>query len=255
MKPKEEMTIDQLTVRSSIQIYQADSSIMKPSGFGTGCIVNYLGYTFLLSVSHVTNKDGLTTFLETNLPPENNTTHLKPIGDFIWYDIFHINGPVSQSDFEDILKHGEKIDFTFSKLTEKIELRQPAIDFGSFNVEESDKVSLNLKYATVPDKDKTYSFYGKIRPEYQGTYLKMTPTLKNGLKFHKTKGLLHMFLAPEIIRDKEDYRGCSGAPILDSEGRIVALVCSLVTNSKVIYGISIQECMKLIKLTISSNLL
>ncbi|BEV05018.1 hypothetical protein [Chryseobacterium gambrini] len=247
------MTVDQLTVLSSIQIYQADPKIMKPDGFGTGCIVNYLGQTFLLSVSHVTNNDGLTTFLETNLPPENNTVPLKPIGGFIWYDIFHIPESISTAEFKDIITEGERIDFTFSKLTERFELKQPAMNFGSFEVEEGDKVTLDLSYATTPDKNQTYSFYGKIRPEYNGIFLKMTPTLKNGLKFHKTKGLFHMFLAPQIIKDKEDYRGCSGAPILDSEGRIVALACQLLTNTKVIYGISIQECMKLIKLAIDTN--
>jgi len=55
-----------------------------------------------------------------------------------------------------------------------------------------------------------------------------------------------MFLAPEIITDKENYEGCSGAPILDSQGRIVALACAVLTNSKVIYGFSIQECKKLL---------
>ena len=36
------MTIEELTIRTSIQIFQADRSIMKPEGFGTGCIVKYL---------------------------------------------------------------------------------------------------------------------------------------------------------------------------------------------------------------------
>ncbi|WPO84614.1 hypothetical protein SD427_18980 (plasmid) [Chryseobacterium sp. JJR-5R] len=248
------MTVDQLSVYSSIQIYQANPNIMKPEGFGTGCIVAYLGHKFLLSVSHVTNDDNLTTYLETNLPPENNTTPLKPIGNFIWYDIFHYNNlSLDLIDFEDLLAGGERIDFTFSKLTENFELKQPPIDFGLFNVEEGEKVSLDLKYANTPNKDETYSFYGKIRPKYEGIYLKMEPTLKNGLKFHKTKGLFHMFLAPKIIKDKDDYRGCSGAPILDSEGRIVALACSLRENSQIIYGISIQECMKLIKLALDTN--
>jgi hypothetical protein len=62
-----------------------------------------------------------------------------------------------------------------------------------------------------------------------------------------------MFLAPEVIKHKDDYRGCSGAPILDSEGQIVALACKIVENTKVVYGFSIQECMKLIKMTIDTN--
>jgi hypothetical protein len=247
------MTVEELTVRSSVQIFQADKNVLKPVGFGTGCIVKYLGNTLLISVSHVTNDDGLTTFLETNLPPDNNTTPLKPIGGFVWYDTFKVTDGMDLTDFESLITNGERIDITFSKLTENFELKQPSMDFGFFKVEESDKLMLDLEYATVPDKDKTYSFYGKIRPEYQGIYLKMTPTLKNGLKFHKTNGYFHKFLAPQIITDKDDYAGCSGAPILDSEGQIVALACKVAVNTKIVYGFSIQECMKLIKLTIDTN--
>lgn len=248
------MTVEELTVRTSIQIYQADKNIMKPEGFGTGCIVKYLGHTLLLSVSHVTNDDGLTTFLETNLPPDGNTTPLKPIGGLVWYDILKVSEGMDLTDFESLLENGgERIDVTFSKLTEDFELKQQAMDFGFFQIEESDKLMLDLNDATIPDKDKSYSFYGKVRPEYQGIYLKMTPTLKNGLKFHRTNGYFHMFLSPEIIKDKDDYRGCSGAPILDSEGRIVALACKIRENTKIVYGFSIQECMKLIKLTIDTN--
>lgn len=247
------MTVEELTVRTSVQIFQADKNVLKPVGFGTGCIVKYLGHTFLLSVSHVTNNDGLTTFLETNLPPENKTTPLKPIGGFVWYDTLKVKNGMDLTDFESLITNGERIDVTFSKLIDSFELKQPSMDFGYFKVEESDKLMLDLEYATVPDKDKTYSFYGKIRSEYQGKYLKMTPTFKNGLKFHKTNGYFHRFLAPQIITDKDDYEGCSGAPILDSEGRIVALACKVATNTKIVYGFSIQECMKLIKLAIDTN--
>jgi hypothetical protein len=248
------MTVEELTIKSSIQIYQADKKIMKPEGFGTGCIVKYLGHTLLLSVSHVTNDDGLTTFLETNLPPKDNTTPLKPIGGLVYYDVFKVTEDVDLSDFENLIKNnGERIDITFAKLTEQFELKQPAMDFGCFQIEEGDKLMLNLDYATFPDKENIYSFYGKVRPKYRGIHLEMTPALKHGLKFHRTNGYFHMFLAPEIIKDKEDYEGCSGAPILDSEGRVVALACKIVENTKIVYGFSIQECMKLIKLTIGAN--
>ena len=248
------MKSEELAIKSSIQIYQANQRVMKPEGFGTGCIVNYLGHTLLLSVSHVTNDDGLTTFLETNLPPEGITTPLKPIGGLVWYDVFKVTEGMDLTDFEYLIENkAERIDVTFAKLTEQFELKQPAIDFKYFKIEEGDKLMLDLNHAAVPDKANIYSFYGKVRPYFQGIYLKMTPTLKKGLTFHRTNGYFHMFLAPEIIKDKDDYRGCSGAPILDSEGRIVALACQIRENTKIIYGFSIQECMKLIKLTIDTN--
>lgn len=248
------MTAEELIVKSSIQIYQADKDILKPEGFGSGFIAKYLDQTFLKSVSHVTNNDGLATFLETNLPTQDRTTPLKPIGGLIYYDLLKVTEGMDLSNFENLIENnGERIDITFAKLKEQFELKQPAMDFGYFKVEEGDKVMLNLDNAAVPNKENIYGFYGKVRPNYEGPNLKMTPTLKNGLKFHRTNGYFHMFLAPKIIRDKDDYCGCSGAPILDSDGRIVALACKIVVNSKIVYGFSIQECMKLIKITADAN--
>ena len=55
-----------------------------------------------------------------------------------------------------------------------------------------------------------------------------------------------MFLAPEIIKDADDYRGCSGAPILDNEGKIVALAMAVKTNTKIVLGLSIPEVKRLL---------
>jgi len=64
-----------------------------------------------------------------------------------------------------------------------------------------------------------------------------------------------MFLASERILDSKDYEGCSGAPILDSQGRIVALACTVGTSSKIIYGFSIQECKKLLDYALKTGML
>ena len=158
------------------------------------------------------------------------------------------------NNFETLIEeNGERIDLTFSKINEPLDLRQPAMDFDSFKIEASQKIILHLESATIPNKEKEYGFYGKVKPKYSGIHLIMTPTLKHSLKYHRTNGYFHMFLAPEIIKSADDYRGCSGAPIIDSEGKIVALACKVVEGSKIIYGFSIQECMKLIDLAIDAN--
>lgn len=248
------MTALELMVKSSIQIFQAEKDTPKPEGFGTGFIAKYLNQFFLISVSHVTNNDELTTFLETNMPSENNKTPLKPIGGLVYYDLLKITDDTELEDFKKLIEDGgERLDITFAKLNEQFELVQPEMDFGFFKVKKGSKLTLNLDYSTNPDKNETYGFYGKIRPEYQDYYLKMTPTLKHSLTFYRTIGNFHMFLAPEVIKDRDDYKGCSGAPILDSEGRIVALACKIIENSKVIYGFSIEECKRLIKITNDAN--
>jgi hypothetical protein len=132
---------------------------------------------------------------------------------------------------------------------------QLEMDFKAFKVEACTKLLLFMEDATVPTKDERCGFFGKTRHKYKGIQLTMLPTLKHSLIFHRTKGNFYMFLAPDRILDKEDYEGCSGAPILDSQGRIVALACAIVTNSKIIYGFPVQECKKLLDYALQTGML
>ena len=54
---------------------------------------------------------------------------------------------------------------------------------------------------------------------------------------------------------KEDifYKGCSGSPILNSRGRLIALVNEGNAKLNEIYGISIETCKKYLDLDILKN--
>lgn len=83
----------------------------------------------------------------------------------------------------------------------------------------------------------------------------MENTLKHNLKFHRTTKHFHVFLAEEIITDAMNYKGCSGAPIIDSDGILVGLVSKIVVPSKLVYGFSIQECIKLLDIAMDTGML
>lgn len=59
------MFVEELIVKSSIQVFMANPEHPKPEVFGSGCLVNYVDRLFFLSVFHVTNYD-LSAYLETN---------------------------------------------------------------------------------------------------------------------------------------------------------------------------------------------
>lgn len=250
------MTDSELMVRSSIQVFIAKPDEPKPVGFGSACIIRYLDRDFFVSVSHVTDWDGLATFLETNMPFDERGPILKTIGGICYFDQIKVTPDMPFEDFEAVLETGKRLDIAFAEYNgEDVELLQPEMDFKTFKVEASAKLSLFMEDAVEPTKEERYGFYGKIRHKYNGIQLSMTPTLKHSLKFHRVKGHFYMFLAPEVITDKEDYEGCSGAPILDSQGRIVALACAIVTNSKIIYGFPILECKKLLDYALQMKML
>ena len=127
------------------------------------------------------------------------------------------------------------------------------MDFGGFKVERSSKMFLDLDYINEPNKDEVYGFYGKIKHKYEGKYLKMQPVFHNGLKYFSSSKGFHKFLAPKNIAAKEDFEGCSGAPILDSEGRLVAIACKVATGTKIVYGFSIHKCIEMLDMAIRAK--
>ena len=62
------MDILNLIAKASQHIIMCRPSDMEPQRFGSGCIIQYKGRRFLLSVAHVTDIDDLATCIETGLP-------------------------------------------------------------------------------------------------------------------------------------------------------------------------------------------
>lgn len=250
------MTDAEIIIRSSIQVYLANKDHPKPEGFGSGCIIEYLDRKFFVSVSHVTDVGDLVTFLETNQPDtDGKGPILKPVSGICYFDQLQVTEGMSLEDFESMLEKGKRLDICFAEITDDIELLQPEMDFGTFKVPQSYKLHIDMEDTTVPTKDERYGFYGTIKHKYYGPGLKKAIAFKHSLTYHDTKGHFHRFLSPQTILDKEDYQGCSGAPILDSQGRIVALACSVVTGTKLIYGFSIQECKRLLDYALQMKML
>ena len=250
------MSAEELMVKSSVHVLLLEPNSLHPASFGSGSIISYLNRFFLLTVSHVTRQEGLAAVIETNYMSKNLQSRVLPLGRLCYFDAFKLDANMQINNFEELLQQpSQPIDITFAEIEEPVNLVQEEIDFrNGLKVEKGAKFFLKVDITTEPNIDESYGFFGYINQEYDGLNLEKRPTLKHLLKFHRTKGYFHKFLSPIIINDKEDYEGCSGAPILDSEGRLVALACKVVTGSKLIYGFSIQKCIKLLDLAIKTEM-
>jgi hypothetical protein len=110
------MFVEELIVKSSIQVFMANPEHPKPEVFGSGCLVNYVDRLFFLSVFHVTNYD-LSAYLETNLPANEIGPPIQPIGGLCSFDLFKVTKDMQAKDFEDLLqKPKETLDITFAEI-------------------------------------------------------------------------------------------------------------------------------------------
>lgn len=249
------MMVAELAVRSSVQVFQADPSDSKPVGFGSGCVVNYRDRVFLISVSHVTNKDDLVTYIETNLPFDPITgTITQPVGGMCYFEMLKLETE-HIDDLEKFLKTGKRLDISFGEITEFIPLLQPFLKYGGLTVEHGAKVMRYGNEFVEPTKEGEYIAFGKIKHKYSGQVLHSTPTIKHNLKFHGIRKGVYMFLSPTIITDSDDYPGCSGAPILDMKGDIVAFMIIVGVPSKIIYAFPANQVLPLIDKALAIGML
>ncbi len=225
---------EQLMVLASIQVLVADKNDPKPVGFGSGCILNHRGRFFLVSVRHVTDDGDLTTYLETNQPSNEQGTPVQPIGGLCYFDLINIDDIKRVTELNYLLQDGEPLDITFAEIKHHINLLQPAMDFGAFKVEKGEKIVLATDKIATPDKKRKYGFFGRTKLDYKGIYLTGENTLNTNLKYSSTIKDFHILLAQKVIIDKNNYEGCSGAPVLDNEGYLIGIVCKIKRNSKAI---------------------
>lgn len=126
----------------------------------------------------------------------------------------------------------KNIDFAFIK-KEFIpsQVIYPALDGTVVSGEE--RIFIEADLSVIPSENEEYGFYGSIKPnEDVSSMINLTNNQKgyrldfvgyNNLKFKRTDGDILEFESPDNP-DKEHVRGCSGSPILDSQGNLVSMV-------------------------------
>lgn len=252
------MDIINLIVKSCQHIVMCRANDMEPTAFGSGCIVVYHDRKYLLSVAHVTDIEHSGACIDTGLPPVNLQTPLYSVGSMCYFDSYRTNKDLEATiikELEDLdLEFDETLEVTFCEIKEDFQIFQPQYDFGSYTIEPGPKCYLNLHEAGEPESGKYYGFAGRVRFEVDGILIRSQPTLKLDLTYVDSFGKYHIFKTPEVITDADDYRGCSGAPILDETGKLVGLVQSVGEGTDRIYAFSIEACINLLDMAIKTNL-
>lgn len=245
--------------RASLHIIMTGADKL-PVDYGSGCIVKYRDKLYMLSVAHVTNIKDASACIETNEALVNDESPLYCVGAISYFDQYKIDPNLLKRpgfSFEDLTtkSKGTTLDIAFCNINEELNLLQKEWDFGAFKIEAGKKIYLDLDNISVPQEGKLYGFCGRVRQKLSGRLLRMKLTAKLNLQYSAKKGDFYTFRAPALIRDRDDYGGCSGAPILDEDGALVGLAQAVMANTLVIQAFSIERCKQLMDLAIATGLL
>ena len=221
-------------IRSTVHIVMIAPQTLMPKGIGSGCIIEYNNQEILLTAAHVTAKEAATCIV-TGQPPYNYETPMYSVGYINYFEKYDITKYDEQ--IEQLKKKSGRteeidfglIDFSYTTLKHKVDFIQNEIKFKEFTIKESKKLIIKTDLTDKPSAEKVYGFFGRVKP----LYFKDTPNADTfetqeifygGVKFIRQIKNYYEFELPNPIQDHADFIGTSGAPIMDTDGKLISLI-------------------------------
>jgi len=215
-----------------------------PDEIASGCLINYLNKTFILTVAHAVSTGGWGLKLE--VTPELEQKYFRTQYTLMKHG--EINEYAIQSgsiDPDDLLLFPEEVDFAFAELPNTFEV------FDQYLVQENDFIKIysrpkhifNTDLQKIPEKGKIHSFFGEIKGtiNYEKKQIITVPKIESDIEYSCSDGDYHYFDLPSNINDASDYQGCSGAPIFDENCDLVSLVVGGSIGTKRLWGINLSK--------------
>lgn len=219
-----------------------------PLDSASGSLVRYRGNKLFLTVSHATLKSGKWCFKVDTDKENNKVKYYCPI--FRFLTKFQIRSDIEDKEYyktlKEIIEFVNNVDFSYAFVPEDLVAKEEFIDNTHKKKIECEKVIYDLENIGIPNTNENYSFYGETKTKinlHEKIY-SFTPKMVVDLKFLKKFDDFYVFKLNHIIKDEQeakDYKGCSGAPILNSEGNIVSLITHCKPNTPWIFGINLEK--------------
>jgi hypothetical protein len=252
-----------------------------PKNHASGCLVRYDGALFLLSVAHAVKKGqwaAATGLMTIPAPGEQGIERITGIrlyklgtpelvNEFSLKALDGTSGSLTPEELSAaqaellgmLARHeadeqvGEPLDFGFFVIDEEAFFKF-APKWVLLNAKEETIISDQLRvidadFQAVGSEDKRYGFSGlhfeglsvdSASPEQPGSE-RFHWHVETDLKFLGTQGPYLRFRRLGAAPDWNIFTGCSGAPILSSDGELVALVAHGVKGTNELRGIAVQQ--------------
>ncbi len=210
-----------------------------PISSASGCIIDYRQKRIILTVQHAAGRDG-NWRVEVKYETGKGT---------LTYPLNEMNflASVSLADFKI-----EDVDLCYAFVTDSFNSFYQEISPNGDVISETPRIICRVDFDHEPNLSDSYGFSGQVGSGIVGNLLIGEHRVYRGLKFVKTHDDLHIFKLPMRHPGHEYFEGCSGAPIIDSQGNAVALVCKGDTDKDYIFGISLKRYQVAIDLTIDN---
>lgn len=218
---------------SSVQLVKLDDNGM-PCGFGSGCLFDFKKGRFLLTVFHVAGKSS------------KWCARIKFDDDVQKLEVLFLNRFSFVADFAEDKKSIKDVEFSFHPVRPDFTCYFHNRTWEGKTIELKERPVFTEDSIGEPSKDTYYGFSGDILPTsipqlnaYEATF-----HVYHGLKYDRFENDMHYFKLPENHPGHDMFKGCSGAPIIGEDGKLVSLVSGGCTKNNEIYGCNLQKCIR-----------
>lgn len=216
---------------SSVQLIRLDTN-RKPTGTGSGCLIDYSGKRILLTAGHVTGDQRNWAIQLRYVPGKGTYNHQIGAMNFL------VKGRLEELKLDDV-------DFAYAEVPLSLSAVRQEIAAPANTVESEAAITIHAPtLGELPGESDEYGFCGMVKASnethfgqpYLGGEIRVYP----GLSYLRTHEDYHVFSLPFPHPGHEHFQGCSGAPILSKKtGLPVALVCGGCIQTNEIWGISL----------------
>lgn len=216
---------------SSVQLVRLDEKRL-PTGIASGCLIDYSGKRILLTVSHATGDQRNWAIQQKYVPGCGTCNHQLGAMNFL------AKATLSNPTLEDV-------DFSYVEVPSDFIAYRQEIEPPSNSVKSETPIDVHSpSLLDAPDDAEEFGFCGMVKPtaenHFGNNYFGGEIRVYDRLEFLRTEDNYHFFKLPFAHPGHEHFRGCSGAPIMDKSGRVVALVCGGCEATSEVRGISVK---------------
>lgn len=198
-----------------------------------GCMADYRGSRLLLTVEHTTGSGSWA--IQVKAEPSQLSTRLYALGDTLNFlaEVSLTTGKQRQ------------IDFAYAKVPPHMEAVRQDISEQMKVLREWPVTVFALDFEIEPTADDEFGFSGLVKGQLEKhpmvTFFATELKVYDGLKYLRTDNDLHVFKLPFIHPGHPEFKGCSGAPILNGAGQPIALLHGGCEKTNEIYGVSLKK--------------
>lgn len=241
-------------LRTALHIRMADRSSPEktPRGYGTGFLLEYRNLNLFVTVEHL-NKCGGQHFVESG-KIVGGLQELLPIPTLNHAGFATIDPSGDPAELAEKIRDGsiigdlDKLDVGFTEVANIPPLFQREIQVTEkVKIELGPKAMLMSSLEPTLDQHESFGFAGRVAAKDGGDALQ--DKIVTGLRSPTVNGRWTIFKLPRPIGSAAEFQGCSGAPILDSQGQLSGIVVGGRKGEDSLYAFNVRTLKYLIDLT------